>query len=198
MPIMAMPASAPRNRARENSSSSYRNSSESLVSRKRGMDRRARRSAARHQALSRTDQRTRRSWRRQVIQAVRRGIAAGSQQPDCNRPDFNHAGRGWLLEILDHADRHQRALVAIHGRRLVRAARHVGGHLRRRHRRSLAAFAGAENGANTSPAIKRIASSRPRWVEMFTALISHNPAGMETSAAITKSPEGPRWYHATR
>lgn len=32
----------------------------------------------------------------------------------------------------------------------------------------LAALAGVENGANTSPAIKKIASSRPRWVEMFT------------------------------
>lgn len=46
----------------------------------------------------------------------------------------------------------------------------------------LAAFAGAENGANTSPAIKRIASSRPRWVEMFTLMFSHDPARMETSA----------------
>jgi hypothetical protein len=53
----------------------------------------------------------------------------------------------------------------------------------------LAALAGAENGANTSPAIKRIASSRERWIEMFTALLSHNPAAMETSAAITKLPE---------
>jgi hypothetical protein len=32
----------------------------------------------------------------------------------------------------------------------------------------LAAFAGAENGANTSPAIKRIASKREMWVEMDT------------------------------
>jgi hypothetical protein len=47
---------------------------------------------------------------------------------------------------------------------------------------ALAAFAGAENGANTSPAIKKIASSRARWVEMFTTLISHDPAAMETSA----------------
>ena len=47
---------------------------------------------------------------------------------------------------------------------------------------ALAAFAGAENGANTSPAIKKIASSRPRWIEMFTALMSHNTAAMETSA----------------
>jgi hypothetical protein len=46
----------------------------------------------------------------------------------------------------------------------------------------LAAFAGAENGANTSPAIKKIASSRPMWVEMFTLMFSHDPARMETSA----------------
>ena len=45
----------------------------------------------------------------------------------------------------------------------------------------LAALAGAENGASTSPAIKKIASRRPRWIEMFTMLISHDPAGMETS-----------------
>ena len=47
---------------------------------------------------------------------------------------------------------------------------------------ALAALAGAENGANTSPAIKRIASSRPRWIEMFTLIFSHDPARMETSA----------------
>ena len=47
---------------------------------------------------------------------------------------------------------------------------------------SLAAFAGAENGANTSPAIKKIASSRPRWVEMFTSANLSYPAAMETSA----------------
>ena len=40
----------------------------------------------------------------------------------------------------------------------------------------VAAFAGAESGANTSPAIKMIASSRPRWVKMFTTLISHDQA----------------------
>jgi hypothetical protein len=33
---------------------------------------------------------------------------------------------------------------------------------------ALAALAGAENGANTSPAIKKIASRRPRCIEMFT------------------------------
>jgi hypothetical protein len=54
---------------------------------------------------------------------------------------------------------------------------------------ALAAFAGAESGASTSPAIKRIASSRPTWVKMFTSVISHIPAAMETSAVITKSPE---------
>jgi hypothetical protein len=47
---------------------------------------------------------------------------------------------------------------------------------------ALAAFAGAESGANTSPAIKKFASSRPRWVEMFTLVFSHDPAGMGTSA----------------
>ena len=33
---------------------------------------------------------------------------------------------------------------------------------------ALAGLVGAENGANTSPAIKKIASRRPRWIEMFT------------------------------
>jgi hypothetical protein len=47
---------------------------------------------------------------------------------------------------------------------------------------ALTAFAGAENGATTSPAIKRIASSRPRWIEMFTVAFSHDSAAMETSA----------------
>ncbi len=35
---------------------------------------------------------------------------------------------------------------------------------------ALAALAGAESGANTSPAIREIASSRPRWVEIFTSV----------------------------
>ena len=47
---------------------------------------------------------------------------------------------------------------------------------------ALAAFAGAENGANTSPAIKKIASRRPRWIEILTAIFSHDPAAMGTSA----------------
>ena len=57
---------------------------------------------------------------------------------------------------------------------------------------ALAAFAGAENGANTSPAIKKIASSRPRRIEIFTVLFSHNPAAMGTSAGslIRQNPEG--------
>jgi hypothetical protein len=44
------------------------------------------------------------------------------------------------------------------------------------------AFAGAESGANTRLAIKKIASSRARWIEVFTAPISHNPAVWGTSA----------------
>ena len=47
---------------------------------------------------------------------------------------------------------------------------------------ALAAFAGAENGANTSPAIKKIASSRPRLIEILTEIFSHDPAAMGTSA----------------
>ena len=47
---------------------------------------------------------------------------------------------------------------------------------------AMPAFAGAESGANTRPAIKKIASSRPRWIDIFTGLISHDPAAMGTSA----------------
>jgi hypothetical protein len=47
---------------------------------------------------------------------------------------------------------------------------------------AMPAFAGPESGASTSPAIKKIASSRPMWVEMFTLMFSHDPARMETSA----------------
>ena len=56
----------------------------------------------------------------------------------------------------------------------------------------LAAFTGAESGANTSPAIKKIASSRPRRIEIFTVLFSHNLAAMGTSAGslIRQNPEG--------
>ena len=56
----------------------------------------------------------------------------------------------------------------------------------------LAAFTGAESGASTSPAIKKIASSRPRRIEIFTVLFSHNPAAMGTSAGslIRQNPEG--------
>jgi hypothetical protein len=56
---------------------------------------------------------------------------------------------------------------------------------------AIPAFAGAESGANTRPAIKKIASSRPRWIEMFTLLFSHDPAAMETSAGslIRQNPE---------
>jgi len=42
--------------------------------------------------------------------------------------------------------------------------------------------AGVENGANTSPAITKIASSRPRWNDILTAAFSHDPAAKGTSA----------------
>jgi len=55
----------------------------------------------------------------------------------------------------------------------------------------VAAFAGAESGANTRPAISKIASNRPRWIEIFTLAVSHDPAAMETSAGslIRQNPE---------
>jgi len=79
------------------------------------------------------DQGSGRSWRGMFAEAIASRIAGGREHPHGNGPDFNHAGRGWLVKILDHAERHKRALVAIHGHGLVRAARHVGGHLCRRH-----------------------------------------------------------------
>lgn len=73
-----------------------------------------------------------------LAEAIRFGVAAGHQQPDRDGPNFNHSGRRWRVKIGDHAERHQRALVAIHGHGFVRAAWHVGGHFShlRRHRRS--------------------------------------------------------------
>jgi hypothetical protein len=73
-----------------------------------------------------------------LAEAVRFGVAAGHQQADRDGPDFDHPGRRWCVKIGDHAKRHQRALVAIHGHGFVRAAWHVGGHFShlRRHRRS--------------------------------------------------------------
>jgi len=44
------------------------------------------------------------------------------------------------------------------------------------------AFADPENGANTSPAISKIASSRPRWNDIFTPAFSHDLAAKGTSA----------------
>ena len=65
------------------------------------------------------------------------GIAAGKQHSKRNGLDFGNAGRQWGLQRRRCAERHQRALVAIGRRRLVRAARHVFGHGGRitRHRR---------------------------------------------------------------
>jgi len=42
------------------------------------------------------------------------------------------------------------------------------------------AFAGAESGAITRLTVKKTASSRQRWIERFTPLISHSPALMES------------------
>jgi hypothetical protein len=47
---------------------------------------------------------------------------------------------------------------------------------------AMPAFAGPENGANTSPAITKIASSRPGWNDIFTHAFSHDPAAKGTSA----------------
>ena len=65
-----------------------------------------------------------------LAKAIALRIAAGRQQPDRDGPDFDHSGRGWFVKILDHAERHQRALVAIDRHGFVRAARHIGGHFR--------------------------------------------------------------------
>ncbi|MBR1212669.1 hypothetical protein [Bradyrhizobium sp. JYMT SZCCT0180] len=46
----------------------------------------------------------------------------------------------------------------------------------------LPAFAGRESGANMSPAITKIASSRERWNDIFTRAFSHVPATKGTSA----------------
>jgi len=59
---------------------------------------------------------------------------------------------------------------------------------------ALAAFAGVENGANTSPAIKKIASRRPRCIEMFTARILSRSSCNGNLGWITNSPEfGTGW-----
>ncbi|MBA2399201.1 MAG: hypothetical protein H0V72_10950 [Bradyrhizobium sp.] len=47
---------------------------------------------------------------------------------------------------------------------------------------AMPAFAGPENGANTSPAISKIASSRERWNDIFTPAFSHDPAAKGTVA----------------
>src|SRR6476659_155776 len=54
---------------------------------------------------------------------------------------------------------------------------------------ALAAPAGAESGAKTSPAIKKIASSRPKWIEMFTAGILSRSSRNGNLGWITNSPE---------
>jgi hypothetical protein len=45
---------------------------------------------------------------------------------------------------------------------------------------AMPAFAGAESGANTIPAISKTASSRERWNEIFTRAFSHVPAAKES------------------
>jgi hypothetical protein len=42
------------------------------------------------------------------------------------------------------------------------------------------AAAGADSGAITSPTIKKTASSRQKWIERFTLVISHNRATIES------------------
>ena len=53
----------------------------------------------------------------------------------------------------------------------------------------VAAFTGAESGASTSPAIKKIASSRERWIEIFTALNLSQSGSGANLGWITNSPE---------
>jgi len=83
---------------------------------------------ARISALRRTDQGSGRFWRGRVRDAFHFRIAAGKQHSKRNRLDFGNAGRGLCLQRLGHADRHQRAIGAIHRQRFLRAARHVFGH----------------------------------------------------------------------
>ena len=44
------------------------------------------------------------------------------------------------------------------------------------------AFARAENGATTSPTIKKIASRRQRWIECFTSAKSHSGRAIKSAA----------------
>ena len=98
--------------------------------------------AARHPALSRTNQGSGRFWRGMLTETLSLGIAARSEQPDRDGADFDHAGGRRRVKRGDHADRHQRALVAIHWRRCVRTTGHVGGHLDCRHWRRLGSVLG--------------------------------------------------------
>lgn len=50
----------------------------------------------------------------------------------------------------------------------------------------VAAPARAKSGANTSPAIRKTASSRRRWIERFTLTVSHNAAAMESEVPSRK------------
>jgi hypothetical protein len=56
---------------------------------------------------------------------------------------------------------------------------------------AIPAFAGAESGASTSPAIKKIASSLPKLIDIFTPVFSHDPAAIGTSpgSLIRQDPE---------
>jgi len=54
---------------------------------------------------------------------------------------------------------------------------------------ALAALAGAESGANTSPAIRSIASRRPRWIEILTVRILSRSSRNGNLGWITNSPE---------
>jgi len=49
------------------------------------------------------------------------------------------------------------------------------------------AFKRAVSGAITRPTITKTASSRQRWIERFTAAVSHNPPRDGKSGSITKS-----------
>jgi hypothetical protein len=92
------------------------------------------------------------------------------------------------VKRLDHADRHQRALVQSMGADLS-GQQGIGGHLAAAIEAWVAAFAGSESG-RTRDLRQQIASNRPRWIEFHAPNLSRSVA-METSAGslIRQNPE---------
>ena len=127
-----------------------------------------------------------------LAEAVGLGVAAGRQQPDRDGPDFNHSGRRWRVKNGDHAKRHQRALVAIHGHGFIRAACHVGGHFRhlrshlrrygRSHAHTFARIGRSGKRREHEPCDHEDRQQPAGWNDIFTRAFSHVPATRGTSA----------------